>query len=110
MSRGQINKRLGVTKNNYKKLIPQLKRVINNLPKDDKNNKELLREGLKTLGWSDKEINYFSNLKSRDHLHKKHNPDQKTSPSFKGYKNNVGQPKTNPKPYQGGSPGLGKKK
>ena len=54
MSRGQINKRLGVTKNNYKKLIPQLKRVINNLPKDDKNNKELLREGLKTLGWSDK--------------------------------------------------------
>ena len=111
MSKGQINKRLGVTKNNYHKLIPQLKKVINNLPKDGKNNKELLREGLKNLGWSDNEINYFSNLRSRDHLKKKHNPNQKTSPSFNRYKNKVGQPKkTNPKPFQGGSPGLGKGK
>ena len=60
--------------------------------------------------WSDDEIKYFSSLKSRDHLQKKHNPNQKTSPSFKRYKNKVGQSKTNPKPYQGGSPGLGKGK
>tara|TARA_B110000263_G_C14815840_1_gene288535 strand:+ start:46 stop:384 length:339 start_codon:yes stop_codon:yes gene_type:complete len=108
--KGQINKRLGVTKNNYKKLIPQLEKVISTLPKDGKNNKELLREGLKKIGWSDNEIRNFSKLKSRDHLQKKYNPNQKTSPSFKNYKNKVGQSKTNPKPYQGGSPGLGKGK
>ena len=87
-----------------KKKTSRLKRIIEKLPKDGKDNKTLLREGLKELGWTEEKIKEFSGLKSQESIDK--GLGKKTSPSFKHSKIS----KLNPKPFQGGSPGLGKKK
>lgn len=112
--KGEINTRLKITKNNFQQVLPhltlELKRVIDKLPKDQKNNKELLRQGLKELGWTEKEINFFSKVKSSHSSMRKSNPKKEISPSFKYLKNKVGLSKNTPKPFQGGSPGLGKGK
>ena len=71
MSKGFLNKRLGIKKDNLKELILQLKKVINEIPKDNMNNQEILEQGLKRLGWTCSEIEAFSNLESRDLLFKK---------------------------------------
>ena len=103
VSKGFLNKRLGIKKDNLKDLIFQLKKVINKTPQNNKSNQEIIEQGLKELGWTDCEIKEFSNLQSRDLLFKKHNPNQQTSPSTR-------KPNITPKIFEGGSPGLGKGK
>jgi hypothetical protein len=69
-----------------------------------RNQKDILFLLLKEVGWDDKKIEEFKNLRSREGRNSK----KSLSPSFKFYKNKQ-LPKTKKAPFQGGSPGLGKK-
>jgi len=70
-----------------------------------RNQKDILFLLLKEIGWDNKKIEDFKNLPSREARNSK----KSVSPSFKFYKNKQ-LPKSKKEPFQGGSPGLGKKK
>jgi hypothetical protein len=108
--KNHLNKDGHIKNKNLEELIAQLKSTISTKLQDKKPNrdniKKILHDSLIELGWSREQILKLSKPTSRK---KEHDP-RKVSPSFKNYKNKIGQPKTNPNPYQGGSPGLGKGK
>ena len=106
--KGILNKKQGITNDNLTEMIPELKKVIKTIPKDGKNNKEILHIALKKLGWASKDIqSLLRKPKSQASA-------RAVSPSFKFYKptNAAGTLKRGQsyKSVSGGSPGLGKKK
>jgi len=108
--KNHLNKDGHIKNKNLEELITQLKSTISIKLQDKKPNrdniKKILHDSLIELGWSSEQILKLSKPTSRKNGH----DPRKVSPSFKNYKNKIGQPKTNPNPYQGGSPGLGKGK
>ena len=109
--KNHLNKEGQIKNKDLKELTTQLKSKILSKLQDKKFNrqdnlKKILHDSLKELGWSKEQILQLSIPKSKG----KGQDSRKASPSFKNYKNKTGQPKTNPKPYQGGSPGLEKGK
>lgn len=105
-----LNKDGHIKNKNLKELITQLESTISTKLQGKKINrrdniKKILHDSLIELGWSREQISKLSKPKSIG----KGQDSRGVSPSFKYYKNKTEQPKTNTKPYQGGSPGLGKR-
>jgi len=96
-SQGQIKNK------DLQKIIPKLKSIIDQKTKDRKIKKEdmrnILQESLSEMGWNKDQISKLSQI-SKNRIKVK----KKTSPSFSN------KHVIKPKIYQGGSPGLGKKK
>tara|TARA_B100000609_G_C17049702_1_gene348314 strand:+ start:367 stop:720 length:354 start_codon:yes stop_codon:yes gene_type:complete len=106
-----LNKDGHIKNKNLEELITQLESIISTKLQDMKINrrdniKKILHDSLMELGWSREQISKLSKPKSIG----KGQDTRRVSPSFKYYKNKTEQPKTYTKPYQGGSPGLGKGK
>ena len=104
-----FNEKTGhIKKKDLKKIIPELKLIVQNKIKDKEfkriqreDMRNILQESLREMGWNKEQISKLSQI-SKNRIKVK----KKTSPSFKNLKNKF----TNPKFYEGGSPGLGKKK
>tara|TARA_B100000795_G_scaffold189298_1_gene144107 strand:+ start:2654 stop:3007 length:354 start_codon:yes stop_codon:yes gene_type:complete len=106
-----LNKDGHIKYKNLEEIIPQLKSLI--LPKlkdkklDTENMKIILHDALSELGWSKEQILKLSELRRRSK--KKSKSINKQYGTSRGW-GKVGQIKTTPEIYQGGSPGLGKGK
>ena len=105
-----LNEKTGhIKKKDLKKIIPELKLTIENKIKDKKIKREdmrnILQESLREMGWNKEQILKLSKVPKSRVKNK-----QRTSPGFKTIKQDGTGVVTNPKFYQGGSPGLGKKK
>ena len=106
-----LNKDGHIKNKNLKEIIPQLKSLI--LPKlkdkklDMENMKIILHDSLSELGWSKEQILKLS--KPRGRSKKKSKSINKQYGTSRGW-GKVGQSKTTPEIYEGGSPGLGKGK
>ena len=107
-----LNPKSGQIKNkDLFQLLPELKQVLKRKVKGQRikrrdDLRKILHESLKELGENDEQIKKLSINKN-----KKRNVKKNISPSFKAYKPFDGSDNYTSKDfYQGGSPGLGKKK
>ena len=107
-----LNEKTGhIKKKDLKKIIPELKLIIQNKIKDKEfkrikreDMRNVLQESLREMGWNKEQISKLSKAPKNRIKDKK-----RTSPGFSKKQDGTGVV-TNPKIYQGGSPGLGKKK
>jgi len=108
-----LNEKTGhIKKKDLKKIIPELKLIVQNKIKDKEfkrikreDMRNILQESLREMGWNKEQILKLSKVPKSRVKNKK-----QTSPGFTNKKQDGTGVVTNPKFYQGGSPGLGKKK
>jgi hypothetical protein len=105
-----LNNQGNIKNRDIKKLVPKLKTIIeekiNNKAIKRGELKNLLHEALKEIGWSENQISKLSQSKTyRDNS-------QNISAGFQNYKPGGGKVTKfkNGKFFQGGAPGLGKRK
>ena len=105
-----LNPQGQIKNKDLKKIVPELKSIIEQKTKDKKIRRDdlikILHDSLLELGWDKEQISELSKTK------KTQDSNQNTSPSFQNYKPDGGRVTELKKGkfFQGGSPGLGKKK
>jgi hypothetical protein len=111
--KNSLNEETGhISKKGLKKIIPELKLIVQKKIKDREfkgikreEMKIILQSSLREIGWNKQQISKLSKIPKSRVKNK-----QRTSPGFTDKKQDGTGVVTNPKFYQGGSPGLGKKK